>query len=176
MPPALAPLDLSDEIAAHRVAIAAFTDLLARPDAAARKPDVSGWSIAEHADHIAKSTASIARLSRGLVAGKIGDEALQPDDNRLTRFLSGRSMPRGGTSPANITAEEGVTAEAASWALAAAHEALEALSVQAEAITAADRRFQHPFFGPLKAAEWVRFCGVHAEHHLGIAREIAEAG
>ena len=176
MPPALARVDLSDEVAAHQAAVDAFTDLLARPDAAERKPDVSGWSIAEHADHVAKSTASIARLSRGLVAGKIGDEALQPDDKRLTRFLSGRSIPRGRTAPANITAEEGVSADAASRALADAHEALEALSAQAEALTAAERRFQHPFFGPLKAAEWVRFCGVHAEHHLGIAREIASAG
>ena len=171
--PELAPLNLSDEIAAHRAAVAAFSDILNAPAAADRKVDVSGWSIAEHADHIAKSTASIARLSRGLVVGKIGDDALEPDDKRLTRFLSGRSMPRGGTAPANITAEEGVSAEAAGQALAEAHEALEALALQAEAVTASERRFQHPFFGPLKAAEWVRFCGVHAEHHLGIAREIA---
>jgi hypothetical protein len=173
MSPELAPLNLADEIAAHRAAVDAFADLLDDPAAAERKPEVSGWSIAEHADHVAKSTASIARLSRGLVVGKIGDAALEPDDERLTRFLSGRGMPRGGRAPENITAEEGVSAEAAGEALAEAHAALERLGLQAEAVTVAERRFQHPFFGPLKAAEWVRFCGVHAEHHLQIAREVA---
>ena len=176
MPPDLAPLDLSGEIAAHRTAVSAFAGLLQSPGAAERNPEVSGWSVAEHADHIAKSTASIARLSRGLVAGKVGDDDLQPDDKRLTRFLSGRGFPRGGQSPDYIAADEGVSAEAARRALEDAHAALEALGLQAEAMTASERRFQHPFFGPLKAVEWVRFCGVHAEHHLAIAREIAEAG
>lgn len=105
----------------------------------------------------------------------MGDAGLAPDDKRLTRFLSGRSIPRGRTAPSNITAEDGISAQAASQALEEAHAALEALGLQAESVTASEHRFQHPFFGPLKAVEWIRFCGVHAEHHLGIAREIAEA-
>lgn len=171
-------IDLPAEWAALR---AAATDLQARLDQPddrlyASNPEVSGWSVAQQVYHAAKAGRGMLRATEVLTAPDHNyPEADGPNRAGQAVLLRGR-FPRGrGEAPANTRTDASVTREE----LTRTVDKFVAQVARAEAALAARPtlrgRIDHPYFGPLNAAEWVRNARIHTDHHLAIIREIEEA-
>ena len=59
--------------------------------------------------------------------------------------------------------------------LRGAREGVAALRARASELSAAAGWIPHQGLGPLNATHWLRFARLHAEHHLAIAAEVADA-
>lgn len=135
--------------------------------------DVSAWSVGQHFHHLAK-------VNKGIVAGvtravanpeKGGGEGLTVVGRIV--LTTGR-IPRGrGKAPEPYRAAERVSAEGLRALTEHVTVALGALRADASRVGAVRGRFRHPVFGFMTPAEWLRFMGIHNDHHLRIIRDVA---
>jgi hypothetical protein len=137
------------------------------PDLSARNERVSGWSVAEHVDHMYKVAMSIVR--------RLADASAEPLP-RGVNFL-GRLVllfgwiPRGrGKSPSRLigTRADGAEIDAALLRLERELDALPPEGLR----TSRGKIVPHPLFGALTPPQALRFIVVHTRHHLKIIREI----
>lgn len=165
-------MDASKSVDRLRAQLAQLEGLVADRAAGDRRvPSISGWSVAEHVEHLARAHGAIfARLI----------QLTEPDDptssgGRVTLLglvvlLVGR-IPRGrGKAPAPSQPIGGGGDARAQ--LEAARVQLEQLADRTDRLAASRGRFGHPYFGRLHPRQWLRFAEIHADHHLRIAREI----
>lgn len=132
----------------------------------AAAPQISGWSVAEHVDHLVKVSSA--------VVGRVREENAPPEPRGISFIgrviLACGWIPRGvGKSPARVHGARATPVE-----LEASLQKLEK-SVAAVAPSMIDRRtpiVPHPRFGGLTPAQALRFAVVHNEHHLKIVEEI----
>ena len=134
---------------------------------AKRNDRISGWSVAEQADHTLKVLSSILdRIERGKDL-----DGTVPPATMLGRFvmLTGY-IPRGrGKSPAQFHGTA-APAEALASAVATVKQQLAALDRQR--LRHPGLVLLHPIFRGLNPAQSVRLAEIHTEHHLKIIREI----
>lgn len=162
-----------------------------REVAAKVQPTLSGWSIAQHADHIARATHHNLRAARRLLdlgsptaPGQSGTPpaAARPTASvlvtgrptRMGRWIlwCGR-IPRGrAQAPAAVTPAELPSVLALEEAFATLLATTEALRPRAACLDTQLQRIAHPVLGPFTARQWLRFAAIHARHHLAIALEI----
>ena len=137
-----------------------------------REPSVSEWSVAQHADHVAK-------VARWFLKGAASDWRAPEGTPGIS--LSGRFVlltgwiPRGrGRAPEPV---RGVEADAATLVseLAVCRELIERVHAGAGLATGGPLALVHPLFGGLTAEQGVRFAAVHTRHHLKIVRDIESA-
>jgi hypothetical protein len=141
-------------------------------DAEAFVPAVSGWSVGEHADHVAATTRTALVGIRRLLKGH-GDPAGSVNAFGR-RVLRQRAIPRGrGQAPVAVRPADTTDVQAVGEALAAAADRVRRLDL--ERLVQVQGRLPHPYFGGLNAVEWLQFIDVHTRHHLAIARDVLAA-
>jgi hypothetical protein len=141
-----------------------------------RAPDVSGWSVAQHVDHLAVANLSCLRAAVLLLEGE--DERIVSTGSptmagrkvlTLGRIPRGRAQAPDGTEPAPDPALEEVRVR-----LDEGRILFERLRADPEAVASAPGRIPHPLLGPFTAAQWVRFTAVHVRHHLAIVGDVLQ--
>ncbi|HYL06365.1 MAG TPA: DinB family protein [Thermoanaerobaculia bacterium] len=157
--------------ALHQLALMAELAQGPAPELAARAPAVSGWSVAEHLEHLVLADRAVLKS-----VGRILDDRqapAAPNINLLGRVVLGTGfMPRGRarTTPAY---------EPAAMPQAALHAAilendrgLRELAPRLGELERSGGRSRHLRFGGLGGRQWLRFLVVHHHHHLKIVRDI----
>lgn len=141
------------------------------PLASLRSDKVSAWSIEQQMEHILAVDFSILD---GLEKETMVD-APKPFRmiGRLILFVG--HIPRGrGRSPEKLK-PTGVTTEQLTARINEARERVVALARDQRALRTNRAHMNHPFFGGLRALQWVRFLDVHQHHHVKIIRDIASS-
>lgn len=146
---------------------------LASSDAtlAAKAPQVSGWTIGQHVEHIA--------LVNFHLNQRIVDALKTPPQNADQRPRFGAYIifwfgyiPRGKAQAPTAVVPQGLSPDALRLKLKENREALAALESRLAEIETSRGRTPHPFLGMFTAKQWLRFIGVHNHHHLKIIRAI----
>ncbi|MEM6454634.1 MAG: DinB family protein [Acidobacteriota bacterium] len=154
---------------------------LARTPAAfgARAPSVSAWSVAQHVEHMVRVDRSvIAVFERGLKV--TSDESLaglgraRPHLSARITLAMGR-MPRGRARSPRAMMPVGREPEALHAELEGLIQQMEGFGGSLDNLARARWSVEHPVFGPLDPALWLRFMVVHDRHHLRIIDEILRA-
>ncbi len=147
--------------------------LVGRPThMAALAPDVSGWSVAHHVEHL-------VRVDRAIVDW-IGDALANPDrwpaagrPSRIGRMvLASGWIPRGQGRAPDFTRPEGRGIRELAADLAALETRAERVEGRLEDVRALPCTRRHPVLGEFRASEWLRFLAIHHRHHDRIIRDI----
>jgi len=139
---------------------------------AARDPSVSGWSVAEHLDHLILAEDGILRWIRTA----IDDPAAFPGEgapNRVGRLVlfTGR-IPRGRAKAPAPTVPESPDPERLVGRLSELDALLASVAPRLVEVHASRSTFGHPILGHFTPAQWLRFLDVHHRHHEKIIRDI----
>ena len=148
--------------------------MLAWPDERlfGRARGVSGWSAAQHLEHLAKTNGRTFKGLRLLAAGKLPAEPGRPNGWGLL-VLHLRRFPRGRVqAPDFARPADDLSREELERSLARNRDALAALAPYLSALSRLEGRMLHPRLGMLNATQWLRFVRVHSTHHLKIIREV----
>ncbi|QDU67826.1 DinB family protein [Engelhardtia mirabilis] len=143
----------------------------------AAAPEVSGWSAGHHLFHITLANELALRNVRMLVDG--GSKWIVHEGGpSLLGLLSVHHgvIPRGvGQAPRAVTppARPDPTVVRDTYHSNVAE--LERLTGDLDSIIAARGGIPHADLGVLSATRWLRFAGLHGQHHLRIMREVLEA-
>lgn len=139
----------------------------------ARRDDVSGWSVAQHLHHVARSAAMMLVAVERLAAGSPpAAEGGRVSVVGRAVLLSGR-MPRGkGRAPERTRPPDEPDRDAVEASVASSRVVFDRIG--AVLPDAAGSRFKvaHPYFGPLDAHQWLRVATIHSDHHFRIIDEI----
>ncbi|RMH15779.1 MAG: DinB family protein [Acidobacteria bacterium] len=161
----------------HRAVLRQVDELLelaGDPQAiAGRVPAVSGWSVGQHLDHLAKAGLSVVTALERAAAGELEERGGRPTWIGRLVLLTGY-IPRGrGKAPERTrpSAEPQATYEE----LDQLRQRLAALDGELGRLERSRATVPHPFFGPLRPAQWLRFLDVHHRHHLKIIRDLRAA-
>lgn len=135
-----------------------------------RAGKVSNWSIGQQSLHILK------------VAAAIGGQVPRLLDSNAPAASGGSPMkgqalangfPRGvAQAPPGLGVHYQPALEECLETLARTREMWNAVLERREEIESSTATFPHPVFGPMNAAEWLRFTTVHTSHHLKIIGDI----
>ncbi len=129
-----------------------------------REPDVSGWSVHEHVEHVAVANNYFLTFLHRLSKGEGSPEGRPRFLGRILLWTG--FIPRGkGEAPDFVvpTGRGNVRA-----LLERARDRFAALGPQ----TKGGNRLPHPFIGAVTARQWARFAEVHTRHHLKIINDI----
>ncbi len=133
---------------------------------------VSGWSAAQHLEHLARTNGRTFKGLRMLAEGKLPAEPGRPNVWGLLLLTLGR-LPRGRTqAPAFARPPDDLSRAVLERSLARNREALAALRPYLGRLPGREARLRHPRLGMLDARQWLRFVRIHATHHLKIIRDV----
>lgn len=126
-----------------------------------------GWSVAEIVEHLSIAESGITRAIEGLLTpatdGEGGQGAPQPfapfSLDEQAEQARGKIEAPEFLRPTGLPLSEGLSR------LRESRGALAALRPRFESADYS-RRLPHPAFGPLNAAQWLAFIGMHEERHL----------
>jgi len=143
-----------------------FARVEAAGDGQARAPE-GGWSVAEIVEHLSIAEPGITRAIEGLLTSAAdggGGQSVRKDfepfalDEQAEQARGKIEAPEF-LRPTGLPLSEGlVRLKKSRAALAALRPLFESADYS--------RRFPHPAFGPLNAAQWLAFVGMHEERHL----------
>jgi hypothetical protein len=152
-----------------------FEDWLRNGRQAERDARVSGWSRAEHVEHVLAANEQIL----GRVLRLLGGESLEafehagPSAAGWIVLLSAR-IPRGrGSAPQSVWPTESPEPAALRRRLDAARALVSAARGAWERAPRHALRYRHLVFGDYDAAQWIRYARIHALHHARIGRLLA---
>lgn len=132
-----------------------------------RAEAVSGWSIAEHIEHLILAGRPTVEAIQALLAGK-GDPPKVKLVGKVALIF--RWIPRKGAQAPDFVRPSGMLIPALGAAISELSDAF--ASFDAEAISQSTLGFKHPELGTLSAAQWLAFTEIHNWHHLKIIRDI----
>jgi hypothetical protein len=150
--------------------------LCARDDAELyrRAPGVSGWSVAQHIDHMARALRGCLASASHILDGK-AERAGQPSEIGRAIFAAG-AIPRGqAQAPERTLPAERPEREELRRLLESARERAESLRAREAELSQAEGRVEHFDLGALDAGEWLRFADIHMRHHLDMIQDISRA-
>lgn len=138
----------------------------------AHRKEVSGWSPAEHLEHVALANRLILGAIRALA------NAPEPDvpetvSDVARHFIAAGVIERGTRKHPDFVAPQGVALDYLRRELQSILDAYADLEPLLEKFASSRATFTHHVLGPLTAAQWLRFAGIHTRHHLNILRDIA---
>jgi len=174
--PPLAPLDPADDFCDLGAALDEVAALLERAsgDLATRRPEVSGWSPAEHAFHVTLAAELCLKNLHSLVAGQ--GLLVRPLGKRLPEALAllrESEFPRGqAQAPRFVRPPSRVDLDVLRGLLAEVRAAYVALSEHVAGLAELPLGVPHQVLGDLNAVEWLRFARVHTRHHLAIVDDL----
>jgi hypothetical protein len=166
--------------ALHRETRALLSDPDAQPFEV--RPDVSGWSPAQHVEHTAQINQSVLRwlheqCDGGATPGdadRAGRPPGTPNAIGCVLLLAGR-MPRGrARTPSEFEPPERPKREVVEAAVEESEALLDGLKACLPGLSRLTGRRKHPRMGRLDPREWLRFARMHTRHHQHIVREIVE--
>ena len=134
-------------------------------DGQARAPE-GGWSVAQIIEHLSIAEPGITRaIDKLLTAASDADGHGAPKPFVPFSLDEQAEQARGKIEAPEFLRPTGL---ALSEGLARLEESRAALTALRPRFESADysRRFPHPAFGPLNAAQWLAFVGMHEERHL----------
>jgi len=135
-------------------------------DGQARAPE-GGWSVAEIVEHLSIAEPGITRAIEKLLTPRSDNEGEQGEPEIFAPFSLDEQaeLARGKIEAPEFLRPTGLTL---SEGLARLTESRSALTDLRPRFESADysRRLPHPAFGPLNAAQWLAFIGMHEERHL----------
>ena len=136
------------------------------------RPVPESWSVAEVLEHLVLVERRSSLLLRG-VAQKVKAGLATPANGQLSKeLLLNRTQKRVATE---AVSPSGAVAVADSLqALQAARGELRAVVAAADERMLGAHAYDHPFFGPLNAGQWVEFIAGHEARHTAQIAEIAE--
>lgn len=137
-----------------------------------RRESVSHWSPAEHLEHVALANRGILGAIRAL------QNAPEPEipetvSDRAKSFLEAGVIERGVRKHPDFVTPQGVALDYLRRELQSILDGYAELEPSLEKFAASRATFTHHVLGPLTAAQWLRFAGIHTRHHLNILRDIA---
>lgn len=148
------------------------------PDLAARRvPDVSGWSVAQHLEHVYLAAEHNLRAIESIEAGQ--DDAVAPDPAEAgIEMLATGTIPRGvGRAPARVRPSDDPDPARLEEMRRDLVERWGGLYPERiDTLEELTGRLPHPMIGAFTALEWLRFAFVHTAHHRAIIDEIVAAG
>lgn len=153
-----------------------IAELLAGDETAllSRQPARSGWSPAEHLEHLVVVDDYLARETLAALE--------KPPTTSGSPTLAGRAVlllgwiPRGkGEAPKEVF-PTGADLPGIRQQAAEARARIESLRPHLDAIARSPARQAHPSLGTFTLAQWLRFALVHDLHHLKIVRELMRSG
>lgn len=135
-----------------------------------RAGKVSNWSVGQQSLHILKVANAIGGQLPGLLdsdaPGLAGGSPMK--DQALAH-----GFPRGvAQAPLGLGVHYQPDLEEIQQTLKQTRDIWNAVIARRDAIPSATATFPHPVFGPMNAAEWLRFTTVHTSHHLKIIGDI----
>jgi len=142
--------------------------LLTAPAASAE--DVSAWSTRQHAEHLVLANEGILAAIEGATA----PETVEPLSVMGRLVLRSGSIPRGKGQAPESTVPAGTDAAGLLARLTAQEAQVAALDPAAVARLGVVAN--HPVFGGMTGAQWLRLASIHTRHHLAITDDIVAAG
>ena len=141
-------------------------------------PEVSGWSVGEHIEHLSITTSMSCKLIVRMTEGKAGESDLTPNAERLAILMRGAdagSLRLGIQAGPRMSPQPGLDREKIQTNLNRTRIKIGQVEAVLDQVPAVTTRFKHMFFGPLLCSEWVFFIHQHARHHLNIAKAVRAA-
>lgn len=138
-----------------------------------RAESVSAWSVGQQMEHTGKVAMSIATGAIPSAAASVPARDKRTIISRLSLWWGW--IPRGGGKTPSHLAPKSSSYRAVEMSLRGALEALAYLKPGLDDLGASQGRTPHATFGPLTAAQWLRFIAVHSHHHQKIIRDILKA-
>ena len=134
---------------------------------------VSKWSPAQQLYHLWLAGGRMLKAAQVIHQGR-GPVATEGEMTRIGRIILGRGVfPRGkAQAPENVRPPDAVSREELSQSLDRSRRSFAAVEPLLAELPDAKGYIEHPFFGALTAAQWVRCARIHTEHHLAIIRDI----
>lgn len=133
----------------------------------ASDPEISGWSVDQHVDHMLKVTRAILNF---IEKGKELDEPGVTALGRMVLFV-GR-IPRGRAVSPDAVVGVSCSIETLTANLVEIRETSKRVLPNAELLKSKKLVFRHPRFRAMTAKQSLRFCEIHNRHHLEIIEEI----
>lgn len=151
----------------------ALGELLAEP-----RPEISGWSPAQHLFHVFIANELSLRNALSLARGRgMLIKAFESVGPYTEAVLGGRSIPRGvARAPRFVAPPERVDLAFLKTLCAGNRADLARARDEVDAIVAAPLCVPHQLLGDLDARQWLRFADVHTAHHAAIVAEILPSG
>jgi hypothetical protein len=139
--------------------------------ASVTNPGQSRWTVGQQAVHVALVSTAVAKSVARILRGRsVPSKPLSPEARAI---LTAGEIPRGtAEAPEAFRIEEPPSDDATAKAIALARERWAGFEDLAAEIVGVEGALPHPLLGPLDAAVWVRFAGLHGAHHLAIVRDI----
>lgn len=135
--------------------------------ARSRVPSVSGWSVAQHLDHV------LLALERSLGKLLSNPSSLSARINWVGRAVLAMGwFPRGVARAPKGFEGRNLPTDVLHERTAAVRGQVTALKGNIELFAREEGLLKHPYFGALSASEAVRFLAIHTGHHLKIVRAI----
>lgn len=136
-----------------------------------RTLSVSGWSAAEHLEHVAIGNQLTLDSIVQLLDGPQPAAETETTAAALA-FLRDGVIVRGASKHPDFTAPRGVALEKVRADLEAQLLGFGELRWRSGDFAASHAVDVHDELGPLTAVQWLRFTEIHTGHHLAIAREV----
>jgi hypothetical protein len=144
------------------------------PELEARAPAVSGWSVAEHLEHmVLADRAALKGVHRIL---EDPQRPAAPDINLLGRVILGTGfMPRGRARTTGAFLPAAMPPATLCAAILELDRDLREMAPRLGELERSGGRSRHLFFGGLGGRQWLRFLAVHQHHHLKIVNDVRRA-
>lgn len=162
-----------------RRAVGRAVALASEPDTfAAHAPQVSGWSVGLHLEHLLRSDryilAWVEAVAAGLCAERAEGAAGRPNWRGRVVLVTG-FIPRGkGRAPA-LTRPEGLSREEVEAGFRDLADRIRSLGCCLKGVARSPVRMAHPSLGAFDASQWLRFTEVHHAHHEKVIRDVLDA-
>lgn len=131
---------------------------------------ISKWSVAQHLHHLMKSDRSIFEYFPAPDEGPI-----RPVTTVGRIVLWTGWIPRGKGRAPNTTQPEAPGSEEIAAEVATSKSLFDDSIEPPETLLEPRAIAQHPVFGSLNRAQWLRFVAVHHHHHIKIIRDVMRA-
>jgi hypothetical protein len=139
-----------------------------------RAEAVSGWSVAEHLEHLVRIDNGILDRIDRLAAGTAEPPSKPvPPLNLIGRLiLLCGLIPRGRGKAPEAVRPQGMEVAELRAGIAGLGERFHSLGPRLPELAALQGTFRHPYFGGLSPVQWLRFMDIHHHHHLKIVRDV----
>ncbi|MCP5021500.1 MAG: hypothetical protein GY930_06960 [bacterium] len=140
-------------------------------------PDVSGWCIAQHMYHVVLATD--LGLANVLALVREKGMLIKPE-GRLTEYAEGvltaPQSPRGEVqAPRMVQPGNSVDGDQIKTEFDNLERSLTVLENPPRPLEGCPGWIKHQILDTLNASHWMRFCRLHANHHLAIMEDVAKA-
>lgn len=173
-----AEFDANQDLELIRNALTAYRGLFDRLGPALHQvaPEVSKWCIAQHMYHVVLATD--LGLANVLALVREKGMLIRPE-GQLSDYAEGvltSPQPRGETqAPRMVQPGDSVAPDQIETEFTNIEVSMTALEAPPRPFDGCPGWIKHQVLDTLNASHWMRFCRLHAEHHLGIMRDIEKA-